>query len=57
MKTLTYEDYQRKVAGLKTPEDVAAFLREVGSAALESVGGEGTASSPIRKGPTSEVQG
>lgn len=34
IKILSYEDYQKKVGALKTPEDVAAFLKDLVAPAL-----------------------
>lgn len=50
MKTLTYDEYQKKITSLKTPEDVALFLKEIGSSALESVSSEEHHSIPTTRG-------
>ena len=47
MKTLTYEEYQRKVGGLKTADDVLAFAKELIAPATDAIHENNGGSLPI----------
>lgn len=50
MKTITISEYQQKIANLKTPEEIAAFVKEHSVAPAESEPAEAVPAKPVRLG-------